>query len=94
MPPVRQAIMRWSPTSDTEEIILFCSLWKSHLSPAIWENVANMLILGKLEQAVSSWNPFKDLVRPDAWLLPWIQGIGVQIYFLKIQKIIFDLKKN
>lgn len=48
MPPVRRAILSWDPRK-TEEIIIFVSLWKSHLHQNIWDNVANDLILNKLQ---------------------------------------------
>ena len=73
---VRDDILRrWEPRQQSH-IIEFVSLWRGELPSSIWTNVEDQLILPKLTQAVSEWDPINERILISEWLLPWHNILG------------------
>jgi tuftelin-interacting protein 11 len=71
LPQVRTAIVRWEPRKP-DQILEFVATWKSEVSEVIWDNLMNQLIMPKISTAVNSWDPYRETIRIDTWLLPWL----------------------
>ena len=73
---VRDDILRrWEPRQQSH-IIEFVSLWRGELPSSIWTNVEDQLILPKLTQAVTEWDPINERILISEWLLPWHNILG------------------
>ncbi|KAI8980506.1 GC-rich sequence DNA-binding factor-like protein-domain-containing protein [Pilobolus umbonatus] len=69
---VRSAINNKWDIHDPEPIIQLMEEWEPVLPQFIYENIINQLILPKISQAVSDWNPRTDPVMIHVWTHPWL----------------------
>ncbi|CBY13754.1 unnamed protein product [Oikopleura dioica] len=93
LPPVRVAILKWDARFPVQ-MLHFISVWKNEIPEAIWSNVILQLILPKISNTVSNWNPYTDPVRVDTWITPWIPILGRSNMSLMITVIRQMLKSS
>ncbi|TGZ74637.1 hypothetical protein CRM22_000826 [Opisthorchis felineus] len=72
----RTIVNDWEPR-DCEPLLQVLEAWRPLLSDELLENrILNDLVLPKLQDAVSSWNPLTDTIPIHTWLHPWLPWFG------------------
>lgn len=70
MPSFRACVGDWSPKQH-QPMAALLDCWASLLPSWILDSVLEQLILPRLTDAVSDWDPLTDTVPIHAWILPW-----------------------
>ncbi|KAL3242180.1 hypothetical protein MRX96_047801 [Rhipicephalus microplus] len=78
MPPVRQAILDWSPR-ECDPLIELLETWMPLLPRWMLENILDQFVLMKLQTEVEAWNPLTDTMPIHSWLHPWLPLMGVRL---------------
>ena len=79
LPKVRSCLNNdWSPQEPQPAVRLY-EVWSTFLPPFVRDNVLDQLILPKVHQAVSDWNPRKDSVPLQALVFPWLPHLGPRL---------------
>uniref|UniRef100_A0A224Z2P8 Tuftelin-interacting protein 11 n=1 Tax=Rhipicephalus zambeziensis TaxID=60191 RepID=A0A224Z2P8_9ACAR len=78
MPPVRQAILDWSPR-DCDPLIELLETWMPLLPRWMLENILDQFVLIKLQTEVEAWNPLTDTMPIHSWLHPWLPLMGLRL---------------
>ncbi|THD24298.1 Tuftelin-interacting protein 11 [Fasciola hepatica] len=72
----RTIVNDWDPR-DCEPLLEVLEVWKPLLPDELLEcRILDQLILPKLHEAVSSWNPLTDTIPIHTWLHPWLPWFG------------------
>ncbi|KAH8852313.1 Tuftelin-interacting protein 11 [Schistosoma japonicum] len=72
----RTIVNEWNPR-DCEPLLEVLEAWQPLLPDDILQRkILDQLILPKLQDAVSSWNPLTDTVPVHIWLHPWLPWFG------------------
>ncbi|KAI8393699.1 GC-rich sequence DNA-binding factor-like protein-domain-containing protein [Radiomyces spectabilis] len=73
---VRSAINNDWSVRDPDPLIQLMEAWKPPILPQfVFENIINQLILPKLNNAVSAWDPRNDPVMIHTWIHPWLPSL-------------------
>ncbi|KAL1481145.1 hypothetical protein MTO96_050427, partial [Rhipicephalus appendiculatus] len=78
MPPVRQAILDWSPR-NCDPLIELLETWMPLLPRWMLENILDQFVLIKLQTEVEAWNPLTDTMPIHSWLHPWLPLMGLRL---------------
>ncbi|CAH8456511.1 unnamed protein product [Schistosoma rodhaini] len=72
----RTIVNEWNPR-DCEPLLEVLEAWQPLLpDDMLQRKILDQLILPKLQDAVSSWNPLTDTVPVHTWLHPWLPWFG------------------
>lgn len=89
LPKVRSCLNNdWSP-QDSQSAVKLYETWSTFLPPFIRDNVLDQLILPKVHQAVSDWNPRKDTVTLQSLVFPWLPHLG-----LRLEDVLSDARRR
>ncbi|OQV25291.1 Tuftelin-interacting protein 11 [Hypsibius exemplaris] len=71
MPPVRQAVLRWSPRSfvDNDPILRLVKAWDHGMQ----DDILEQLVLPRLIAETEAWDPTVDPVPIHHWIHPWLE---------------------
>ncbi|EKD12025.1 uncharacterized protein L3040_008033 [Drepanopeziza brunnea f. sp. 'multigermtubi'] len=74
-PKIVSAINQTWDVHDPTPLLTLFDVWKDLLPSFIRSQILDQAVLGKLNGAVSSWNPKKRRTKelPHLWLFPWLQ---------------------
>ncbi|KAF8563477.1 hypothetical protein P879_06343 [Paragonimus westermani] len=74
---IRRTIVNdWDPR-DCEPLLQVLEIWGSVLPDDLLEHrILDELVLPKLQEAVSIWNPLTDTIPIHTWLHPWLPWFG------------------
>eukprot|EP01126_Amoeba_proteus_P025387 TRINITY_DN2535_c0_g1_i2.p1 TRINITY_DN2535_c0_g1~~TRINITY_DN2535_c0_g1_i2.p1 ORF type:complete len:455 (+),score=97.86 TRINITY_DN2535_c0_g1_i2:57-1421(+) len=73
-PKLRESLMMsWNPQIESEVAIKMLSNWCQIMPPEVVELLLDQVVMAKLRQEVSQWDPLKASVRISDWLHPWMQ---------------------
>ncbi|KAE9365827.1 TFP11-domain-containing protein [Stipitochalara longipes BDJ] len=74
-PKVVSAINQGWDVYDPTPLLSFFEAWEGLLPSFVRSQILNQAVVGKLNEAVSSWNPKKRRTHelPHLWLFPWLQ---------------------
>ncbi|PWN29916.1 TFP11-domain-containing protein [Jaminaea rosea] len=76
LPKVRSAINNdWKPHHPTAVVALLTA-WRPLLPRYIWDNVADQVLLPKLQRAVSDWEPKAAKASLHHIIFPWLPLLG------------------
>ncbi|KAH6924664.1 hypothetical protein HPB50_021805 [Hyalomma asiaticum] len=78
MPPVRQAILEWTPR-ECDPLIELLETWMPLLPRWMLENILDQFVLPKLQTEVEAWNPLTDTMPIHSWLHPWLPLMGLRL---------------
>ena len=85
LPRVRSAIVNDWKVEHPTQLTALVDAWKDVLPPFVFANVLNRLIVGRLGDALATWNPRhsqrqeqKRLRSPHVWLFPWLPYLDAQ----------------
>jgi tuftelin-interacting protein 11 len=89
LPKVRSCLNNdWSPQEPQAAVKLY-EAWSTFLPPFIRDNVLDQLILPKVHEAVSDWNPRKDTVPLQSLVFPWLPHLG-----LRLEDVLGDARRK
>ena len=89
LPKVRSCLNNdWSPQEPQAAVKLY-EAWSTFLPPFIRDNVLDQLILPKVHEAVSDWNPRKDTVSLQSLVFPWLPHLG-----LRLEDVLGDARRK
>ncbi|CAH8473349.1 unnamed protein product [Heterobilharzia americana] len=72
----RTIVNEWNPR-DCEPLLEVLEAWQPLLPvDMLQRRILDQLILPKLQDAVSSWNPLTDTIPVHIWLHPWLPWFG------------------
>ncbi|XP_017783824.1 PREDICTED: septin-interacting protein 1 isoform X2 [Nicrophorus vespilloides] len=90
VPVMRTCVSAWSPR-DSDSLITVMETWLPLLPPWILNNLYDQLIIPRLVQEVSSWDPLTDTIPVHTWVHPWIplldKRLEVHIYPIIQEKL-------
>ncbi|PMD35007.1 TFP11-domain-containing protein [Hyaloscypha variabilis F] len=74
-PKIVSAINQGWNVYDPNPLLSFFEAWEGLLPSFVRSQILNQAVVGKLNEAVSSWNPKKRRTHelPHLWLFPWLQ---------------------
>jgi tuftelin-interacting protein 11 len=74
-PKIVSAINQSWDVYDPTPLLSFFEAWEGLLPSFVHSQILNQAVVGKLNEAVSSWNPKKRRTHelPHLWLFPWLQ---------------------
>jgi tuftelin-interacting protein 11 len=74
-PKIVSAINQGWDVYDPMPLLSFFEAWEGLLPSFVRSQILNQAVVGKLNEAVSSWNPKKRHTHelPHLWLFPWLQ---------------------
>ena len=84
LPPVRRAVTQEWDVQDPTPLLRLVEIWKPLLPPFILANVVDQLVVQRLSDALTAWNPTKfrnkknHTQAPHMWLFPWLQYLDEQ----------------
>jgi tuftelin-interacting protein 11 len=79
IPCFRKAAVEWSPKNHAKMAALLDG-WSSLLPEWMLDNVLDQIVLSRLTQAVSEWDPLTDIVPIHTWILPWSKILGNKMH--------------
>ncbi|GAB4821104.1 hypothetical protein N2152v2_008150 [Parachlorella kessleri] len=79
LPPLRKDLTNsWDPR-DAARLERFMEVWEPLLPRGALDHVMLHLVLPRLRQAVTAWDPLRDTVALHTWLHPWLPFLGQQM---------------
>ncbi|GMT08439.1 hypothetical protein PENTCL1PPCAC_30613 [Pristionchus entomophagus] len=96
MPPVRQAILKWDPRDDMENMMVVVETWLPVMPPWMRDKFIEQLLVPRITTRVEEWDPLTDPKPIHQWLVPWKEVVGDRLLpvFAPIrQKLAKALKK-
>lgn len=79
IPCFRKAAADWNPKSHAKMAALL-DAWSSLLPEWMLDNVLDQIVLSRLTQTVSEWDPLTDIVPIHTWILPWSKILGSKMH--------------
>jgi tuftelin-interacting protein 11 len=75
IPCFRRAAAEWNPRNHAPMAALL-DTWSALLPDWMLDNVLEQIILNRLTQAVTDWDPLTDICPIHSWILPWANILG------------------
>jgi tuftelin-interacting protein 11 len=79
IPYFRKAAADWDPKNHTQMAALL-DAWSSLLPEWMLDNVLEQIVLSRLTQAVTVWDPLTDIIPIHMWILPWSNILGSKMH--------------
>jgi tuftelin-interacting protein 11 len=79
VPCFRKAAADWNPKNHTQMAALL-DAWSSLLPEWMLDNVLEQIVLTRLTQTVTEWDPLTDIVAIHTWILPWSSILGNKMH--------------
>ncbi|CAB3405543.1 unnamed protein product [Caenorhabditis bovis] len=79
LPALRRATLTWNPRDEMNQMIELIETWMTILPIWIKENILEQLIVPRISDRVSNWDPTSDPVPIHSWLVPWLVILGDRI---------------
>ncbi|CAI2327742.1 unnamed protein product [Caenorhabditis sp. 36 PRJEB53466] len=79
VPSVRRCCLQWDPRSEMNEMLELIEQWTPLLPIWIKENILEQLVIPKISEKVSDWDPVTDEMPIHQWLCPWLVVLGDRI---------------
>ncbi|KAJ1365567.1 hypothetical protein KIN20_025939 [Parelaphostrongylus tenuis] len=76
LPSLRRASLDWDPRDQMEPMLRIIEMWLPVLPGWIKENILEQVIIPRIADRVSSWDPLTDNVPIHSWLVPWLTVLG------------------
>ncbi|WKX93617.1 hypothetical protein Q1695_011129 [Nippostrongylus brasiliensis] len=76
LPSLRKASLTWDPRDHMEPMLRIIEIWLPVLPGWMKENILEQVIIPRIEDRVSSWDPLTDSVPIHSWLVPWLAVLG------------------
>uniref|UniRef100_T1IT48 G-patch domain-containing protein n=1 Tax=Strigamia maritima TaxID=126957 RepID=T1IT48_STRMM len=78
MPCLCEVVKKWNCRNCVPFIELL-EMWLPLIPPWILDNILDQLVLPKLQQEVSDWDPLQDQMFIHVWLHPWLPLMGSRL---------------
>lgn len=79
VPVIRTCIGSWSPR-NCDPLITLLETWKSQLADWLLNNVFDQLVIPKIVEEVTLWDPLTDTVPIHTWIHPWIPLLDTKLH--------------
>ncbi|XGW07388.1 hypothetical protein V3C99_010515 [Haemonchus contortus] len=76
LPSLRRASLTWDPRDHMEPMLRVIEMWLPVLPGWMKENILEQVIIPRIEDRVSSWDPLTDSIPIHSWLVPWLAVLG------------------
>uniref|UniRef100_A0A0K0DFM0 G-patch domain-containing protein n=1 Tax=Angiostrongylus cantonensis TaxID=6313 RepID=A0A0K0DFM0_ANGCA len=76
LPSLRRSSLDWDPRDQMEPMIRIIEMWLPVLPGWMKENILEQVIIPRIADRVSSWDPLTDNVPIHSWLVPWLAVLG------------------
>ncbi|VDM83114.1 unnamed protein product, partial [Strongylus vulgaris] len=76
LPSLRRASLSWDPRDHMEPMLRIIEIWLPVLPEWMKENILEQVIIPRIDDRVSSWDPLTDSVPIHSWLVPWLAVLG------------------
>ncbi|RCN29795.1 g-patch domain protein [Ancylostoma caninum] len=76
LPSLRRASLDWDPRDHMEPMLRIIEMWLPVLPEWMKENILEQVIIPRIDDRVSSWDPLTDSVPIHSWLVPWLAVLG------------------
>ncbi|KJH43692.1 g-patch domain protein [Dictyocaulus viviparus] len=76
LPSLRRASLDWDPRDQMEPMLRIIEIWLPVLPSWMKENILEQVIVPRIDDRVSSWDPLTDNVPIHSWLVPWLAVLG------------------
>ncbi|KHJ84034.1 hypothetical protein OESDEN_16256, partial [Oesophagostomum dentatum] len=76
LPALRRASLTWDPRDHMEPMLRVIEMWLPVLPEWMKENILEQVIIPRIDDRVSSWDPLTDSVPIHSWLVPWLTVLG------------------
>lgn len=78
VPCFRRSASEWNPRNHAPMAALL-DTWSALLPEWMLDNVLDQIILHRLTQTVSEWDPLTDIYPIHSWILPWSAILGSKL---------------
>ncbi|VDM53642.1 unnamed protein product [Angiostrongylus costaricensis] len=76
LPSLRRSSLDWDPRDQMEPMLRIIEMWLPVLPGWMKENILEQVIIPRIADRVSSWDPLTDNVPIHSWLVPWLAVLG------------------
>uniref|UniRef100_A0A1I7X9I8 G-patch domain-containing protein n=1 Tax=Heterorhabditis bacteriophora TaxID=37862 RepID=A0A1I7X9I8_HETBA len=76
LPSLRRASLDWDPRDQMERMLRIIEMWLPVLPVWMKENILEQVIIPRISDRVSTWDPLTDHIPIHSWLVPWLAVLG------------------